>query len=81
MRLEHAYEERDVELSLWIVDAFSGTPRPLEGQPLKWVAPARLAEHDILAADRPFIAALQRPASAALSARAGVYNQRWQCKA
>jgi 8-oxo-dGTP diphosphatase len=59
MRLEHAYEERDVELSLWIVAAFSGTPRPLEGQPLKWVAPARLAEHDILAADRPFIAALQ----------------------
>jgi 8-oxo-dGTP diphosphatase len=58
MRLEHAYPERRVELSLWIVERFSGTPRACEGQALKWVAPAELGGEDMLEADRPFITAL-----------------------
>ena len=58
MRLNHAYEDRDVELSLWIVERFSGSPRSLDAQALKWVAPAQLPGEDILEADRPFIAAL-----------------------
>ena len=64
MRLTHAYEERDVELSLWIVERFAGEPRSLDSQALKWVAPAHLPGEDILEADQPFIAALrdlQRP--------------------
>jgi 8-oxo-dGTP diphosphatase len=60
MRLTHAYEERDVELSLWIVERFRGEPRPLDAQTLKWVPPAALAAEDILEADQPFIAALRR---------------------
>ena len=60
MRLTHAYEERDVELSLWIVERFHGEPRPLDAQTLKWVPPAALAAEDILEADQPFIAALRR---------------------
>ncbi len=39
MRLTHAYPDRAVELSLWIVEGFGGTPRALDGQRLKWVAP------------------------------------------
>ncbi len=58
MRLTHAYADREVELSLWIVEAFSGTPHALDGQQLKWVAPAELPHEDLLEADRPFIAAL-----------------------
>lgn len=58
MRLTHAYEERDVELSLWIVERFAGEPRSLDAQALKWVAPVQLSEEDILEADQPFIAAL-----------------------
>jgi 8-oxo-dGTP diphosphatase len=58
MRLNHTYDERAVELSLWIVERYLGTPRALEGQPLKWVAPARLPAEDILEADRSFVAAL-----------------------
>ena len=58
MCLAHAYADRAVELSLWMVEAFSGTPRPLDGQRLKWVAPARLGEEDLLEADQPFVAAL-----------------------
>ena len=59
MRLTHAYEERDVELSLWIVERFAGEPRSLDAQALKWVAPAQLAAEDLLEADRPFVAALR----------------------
>jgi 8-oxo-dGTP diphosphatase len=58
MRLTHPYEERDVELSLWIVERFAGEPRSLDSQALKWVAPAQLPGEDILEADQPFIAAL-----------------------
>jgi 8-oxo-dGTP diphosphatase len=59
MRLTHAYAERDVELSLWIVERFSGEPRSLDAQALKWVAPERLGSEDILEADQPFIEALR----------------------
>ena len=58
MRLTHTYPDRTVELSLWVVDRFRGEPRGLEGQLLKWVVPERLAQEDILEADRPFVAAL-----------------------
>jgi len=59
MRLQHSYPDRTVELSLWIVERFSGVPRSLDGQQLRWVAPAQLAAQDLLEADRPFIAALE----------------------
>jgi 8-oxo-dGTP diphosphatase len=60
MRLRHRYEDREVELSLWRVAHYRGSPRSLDGQQLKWVAPAQLACEDLLEADRPFIAALAR---------------------
>ena len=59
MRLTHAYAERDVELSLWIVERFSGEVRSLDAQALNWVAPGRLGSEDILEADQPFIEALR----------------------
>jgi 8-oxo-dGTP diphosphatase len=59
MRLTHAYADRDVELSLWLVDRYAGEPRPLDGQALRWVAPAHLSGEDILEADRAFVAALR----------------------
>jgi 8-oxo-dGTP diphosphatase len=61
MRLRHAYEDREVELSLWIIERFSGTPGAVEGQELKWVPADALAAQDMLEADRPFIEALTRP--------------------
>jgi len=59
MRLGHAYADRDVELSLWIVERFAGEPRSLDAQALKWVSPAALAAEDILEADQPFITGLR----------------------
>ena len=59
MRLTHSYDDRDVELSMWIVEHYAGAPRSLDGQRLKWVQPARLLDEDILEADRPFVEALR----------------------
>ena len=59
MRLSHEYDDRVVELSMWLVDDFLGEPVGLDGQQLKWVAVEELGEEDILEADAPFVAALQ----------------------
>lgn len=59
MRLSHEYDDRIVELSMWIVDAYSGAPSGLDQQALKWVAVPLLGQEDILEADAPFILALQ----------------------
>jgi 8-oxo-dGTP diphosphatase len=59
MRLRHTYPDRSVELSMWIIERFSGAPRGLDGQELRWVAPGRLGDQDLLEADRPFVEALQ----------------------
>jgi 8-oxo-dGTP diphosphatase len=58
MRLSHAYDDRLVELSLWVVLAYAGEPSALDGQRLKWVHPKGLPAEDILEADRPFVSAL-----------------------
>jgi len=60
MRLSHEYDDRIVELSMWLVDAFVGEPTGLDGQGLKWVAPEALGDEDILEADAPFVVALAR---------------------
>jgi 8-oxo-dGTP diphosphatase len=59
MRLAHSYDDRDVELSMWIVEGFRGEPQGLDGQRLKWVQAVRLLDEDILEADRPFVEALR----------------------
>ena len=63
LRLTHAYPDRTVLLSMWVVEQYAGEPRPLDGQRLRWVVPAALASEDILEADRPFVEALQRRAA------------------
>jgi len=60
IRYPHAYPERTVWLDMWIVTDWSGEPRGLDGQALKWVEPPRLHEEDILEADQPIVAALAR---------------------
>jgi 8-oxo-dGTP diphosphatase len=60
LELSHDYPERRVRLSMWRVTAYRGEPRTLDGQALKWVHPADLANEDLLEADRPVVEALQR---------------------
>ncbi len=58
----HDYADRSIEIGLWLVPAFSGEPRGLDGQALRWVAPEALAAIDLLEADvvmiGPLLAAL-----------------------
>jgi 8-oxo-dGTP diphosphatase len=58
IRYSHAYPGRIVWLDMWVVTAWSGEPRGLDGQALKWVPPADLRGEDILEADQPIIEAL-----------------------
>jgi 8-oxo-dGTP diphosphatase len=56
--LDHEYDDRHVELDTWLVTSYEGQPRGCEGQQLRWVAPGRLADADLLEADTPIIDAL-----------------------
>ncbi|HNR22025.1 MAG TPA: aldehyde dehydrogenase family protein [Steroidobacteraceae bacterium] len=58
MTSAHRYPDRDVELSLWLVEDWRGDPRPLDGQQIAWAAPGELGDWDILEADEPFVRAL-----------------------
>jgi 8-oxo-dGTP diphosphatase len=58
VRYRVEYPGRAIWLDMWIVAAWSGTPVGLDGQALKWISPARLAEEDILEADQPIVAML-----------------------
>lgn len=60
---EHAYPDRRVLLELWQVALFSGDPRPLDAQALRWVSLETLDTAGLLEADRPMIAALRRTGS------------------
>ena len=68
LRYSHDYPDRVVWLDMWIVSAWSGDPVGLDGQALKWVEPSRLQEEDILEADQPIVAALQRLRSGRMEA-------------
>lgn len=59
MRLAHEYDDRIIELSMWVVESFTGEPTGLDGQRLRWVAVDALGAEDILEADAPFVEALR----------------------
>jgi mutator protein MutT len=61
MRLRHAYPSREVLLDIWVVRCYSGEPRGLDGQALRWCTQDELATADLLPADTPIVAALRLP--------------------
>jgi mutator protein MutT len=61
MRVRHAYSSREVLLDVWVVKRYTGEPRGLEGQALRWCPQQYLASADLLPADRPIVAALRLP--------------------
>ena len=56
----YAYPDRSVEISLWLVTKFTGEPRGLDSQALRWVHPSQLAGCDLLEADLPMIEPLRQ---------------------
>ena len=62
LAVSHRYPGAPVRVLIdaWRVQRWRGTPQPLDGQQLRWVAAADLHRQDLLEADRPFVEALQR---------------------
>ncbi|HKT31692.1 MAG TPA: Nudix family hydrolase [Gammaproteobacteria bacterium] len=61
LQLSHDYPERRVELDVWRVHGFSGTPHAREGQALARVQPEELDGWRLLPADAPIVTALRLP--------------------
>jgi len=55
----HRYERFHLLMPLYLCRRWQGTPRPLEGQALAWVAPNRLREYPMPPADKPLVAMLR----------------------
>jgi len=55
----HAYDDFHLVMPLYLCRIWQGTPRPVEGQVLKWVRPYDLGNFKMPAADRPLVAMLQ----------------------
>lgn len=68
IRIRHDYPERKVRLDCARIDAWDGTVSAREGHSLAWVMPDDIASYDMLAADRPIIAALRLPNRYAVTA-------------
>jgi 8-oxo-dGTP diphosphatase len=61
LTLNHDYPDRRVRLHVWRVERFSGVPRGLEGQPLRWVTREEITAHEFPAANLPIITAVRLP--------------------
>ena len=51
----HSYDDFHLLMPLYVCRRFSGIPRPIEVQALKWVRPARLRDYPMPPADAPLI--------------------------
>lgn len=62
LRLRHAYPYGDVLLDMWVVHGYRGSPRGMDGQPIRWCTRAELeTAAELLPADRPVVRALRLP--------------------
>jgi 8-oxo-dGTP diphosphatase len=59
LTIEHDYADKAVLLDVWLVEDYSGQAVGREGQPLRWVAPAALADFSFPAANQPIVDACQ----------------------
>ena len=58
IEVRHDYGDKLVLLDVWWVDAFYGTARGREGQPLRWVDPGDLTTLAFPAANQPIVEAV-----------------------
>lgn len=58
IEIRHEYHDKAVLLDTWKVTAFSGEPKGLEGQPIKWVNIAELDKYAFPEANQEIITAL-----------------------
>jgi mutator protein MutT len=61
LRLRHTYPFGQVSLDVWVVRHYLGEPQALDGQALRWCTMSELESTELLAADKPIVAALRLP--------------------
>ncbi len=61
MRVRHTYDFGEVLIDLWVVSRYSGEPRGLDGQRLRWCTLDELGAAELFIADRPLVRALRLP--------------------
>ena len=61
IRVRHKYDHGEVLIDMWVVRRYSGTPRGLDGQALRWCTRDELDSVEMLPADGPIVAALRLP--------------------
>ena len=61
IRVRHAYDFGEVLIDMWVVRQYSGEPRGLDGQALRWCSQDELESVQLLPADGPIVAALRLP--------------------
>ncbi|MEE2000868.1 8-oxo-dGTP diphosphatase MutT [Alkalimonas sp. MEB108] len=59
MQIRHQYPEREVLLDIWLVEAFSGEPKGMEGQQVAWFDISQLHTLVFPDANQPIVARLQ----------------------
>ena len=59
LEIRHDYGDKRVFLDVHIVEDFAGRPRPLEQQPMRWVAVEELCDYAFPAANEPIVDALR----------------------
>ena len=61
LRVRHPYPGRDVLLDMWVVTRYTGEPRGLDGQAVRWCTRRELAAAELLPADGPIVRVLWLP--------------------
>jgi mutator protein MutT len=61
IRVRHTYPQGEVLIDMWVVKSYSGEPRGLDGQALKWLSQDELEKAELLPADGPIVRALRLP--------------------
>jgi 8-oxo-dGTP diphosphatase len=61
IRVRHDYGDRRVELDTFLVTGWQGEPHGAEGQAIRWADPGQLTADRFPGANRPILAALNRP--------------------
>jgi mutator protein MutT len=61
IRVRHTYPYGEVLIDMWVVKNYSGEPRGLDGQALRWLTQDELERAELLPADGPIVRALRLP--------------------
>ncbi|KKN23148.1 hypothetical protein LCGC14_0907820 [marine sediment metagenome] len=60
LELSHEYDDRTVNLSVWLVTSFSGEAQGNEGQTIRWIAISDIEQYAFPTANTPIVQAIQQ---------------------